>query len=235
MPTAFRTALNPVAGPTDPYFSSVSLLLHMDGTNGSKTFTDSSNSAISVTANGNAQISTTQYKYGGASGSFNGVSTTYLSAPAGSAFNFGTGDFTIETWFYSNITITSPFILDLRTTFNLAWGFGSDSGNLGKLYWFNGTVYQEASATVSSGQWYHLAYSKSGSTGRTFINGNQAFTLTDTVNYAISNPTARFGIRYTGNSGTTPLNGYLDDFRVTKGVARYTSNFTPPTAAFPNS
>ena len=78
-------------------FSSVSLLLHMDGTNGSTLFVDSSQSPKSVTASGNAQISTTQSKFSGSSGLFDG-SGDYLSIPftSGGGFDFGTSNFTVE-------------------------------------------------------------------------------------------------------------------------------------------
>ena len=84
----------------DPFYSAVSMLLPMDGTNGSTTFTDSSLNAITVTAVGNAQVSTTQAKYGGASAYFDGSGDYLDTAGTGIATAFGTGDFTIEFWYY---------------------------------------------------------------------------------------------------------------------------------------
>jgi len=82
---------------SDTYYSNVSLLLHCDGSNGSTTFTDNSPSPKTVTANGNASVSTAQSKFGGASAVFDGTGD-YLSLDGSSGFAFGTGDFTIEFW-----------------------------------------------------------------------------------------------------------------------------------------
>ncbi len=84
------------------------LLLHMDGSNGSTNFVDSAQSR-SVTANGNAQISTSQYKFGGASGYFDG-SGDYLTVPDSSDWTFGTGDFTIDLWVRFSALQDSSFV-----------------------------------------------------------------------------------------------------------------------------
>jgi hypothetical protein len=89
--------------PVDPVFNNVSLLLHGNGTNGSTTITDNSPSPKTVTAVGNAQISTAQSKFGGASIAFDG-SGDYLTVLNSSQFNFGVDDFTIEAWFYRTST-----------------------------------------------------------------------------------------------------------------------------------
>ena len=81
----------------DPFYSAVSLLLPMDGTNGSTAFTDSGPNALTITAVGNTQISTTQSKYGGASGYFDGTGD-YLSISPNTAIDLSSGDFTIEFW-----------------------------------------------------------------------------------------------------------------------------------------
>jgi len=87
------------AGPTDPDFASVVLLLHCNGSNGGTTFTDNSSYGRAMTANGNAQTSTAQSKFNGSSGLFDGAGD-YLTASASSDFTFGTGDYTIESWVY---------------------------------------------------------------------------------------------------------------------------------------
>jgi len=84
----------------DPYYNNVSLLLHGDGANGSTTIVDSSTSPKTVTAVGNAQISTAQSKFGGASLAFDGAGD-YLTIPDDSSFDFGFNDFTIEGWIYT--------------------------------------------------------------------------------------------------------------------------------------
>ena len=94
---AKRANVWPFSQSADPYFSNVSLLLHMDGSNGSTTFTDNSSNGFTVTANGNAQISTAQSKWNGASGYFDGAGD-FLTVPVNSAFELGTGDFDVELW-----------------------------------------------------------------------------------------------------------------------------------------
>lgn len=221
-----------VSGDTDPNFANVSLLLHMDGTNGSTTFTDKSNNALAVTASGNAQISTTQSKFGGASGSFDG-NGDYLTVATNSVFNFGTGDFTVEGWVYLS-SVTGD------------WFIASSSGSGGMFFGYSNTVspygwgvgrtavawdYITAS-TATTNTWYHVAVCRSGTSLRIFVNGTQVGTTnTNSQSYNLSTTSMTIG-----SQGTTYyLNGYIEELRITKGVARYTANFTAPTAAFPDS
>lgn len=225
------------AAVSDPYFSNVSLLLHMDGANGSTTFTDDSNNNFTVTANGNAQISTTQSKFGGASGYFDGIGD-YLSISSNTAFNYGSGDFTIEGWFRSsNVTL-------LQTVFSQISGnpdvrgiairiFNSKVAFLTYTPEGNPSLIVGDISTISSNTWYHFAATKQGNTYRFFLNGNLEDTETATITSSWDSKSIRIGswIDITGRD----FNGYIDDLRITKGVARYTSNFTPPTAPFPNN
>ena len=223
----FQFAAPPV-GPTDPYFSNVSLLLHGDGTNGSTTIVDSSPSPKTVTTFGNLQISTAQSKFGGASIAFNGNS--YLIAETSSA-NFSTEPFTVELWVYFNSTnaSTTP-IVNTYINSNTGWSFSLSNRLLCAAFSGNGidisTTFQPSLAT-----WYHIAMSgQAGASGiRIFVDGiQQGNTYTGAVN---------FGERALAVGAVTSLrlNGYIDDLRITKGVARYTSNFTPPTAPFPDA
>lgn len=216
---------NENAGGTDPDFASVSLLLHMDGSNGSTTFTDSSSNALTVTANNNAEISTAQSKFGGASGLFNGDGAYLLVPDDGTAI--GTGDFTIECWIRITLGTGYRGIVSLVP--------GSDNNTLyvlaDTIIWYD-SGNQAASAQLSSNTWYHVAVARESGTLRTFVDGVESSTdYTSTAN--IASNTARIGTR--GGANGEWYNGYIDDLRITKGVARYTANFTPPTAAFPDS
>ncbi len=210
---------------TDPNFSSVSLLLHMDGSNGSTTFTDSSSSPKAITKYGNAQISTTQSKFGGASGLFDG-NGDYLTASSAD-FSFGTGDFTVEGWMY---------VVD-GTSYKAIASFVSGSNN-NSLYVLNSTLIwfdvtsRAASASFSLSTWHHFAVTRASGVVRVFLNGTKS-SSDYTTSFNIASGSVRIGVR--GASLSEFFNGYIDDFRITKGVARYTANFTPPTAAFPNS
>lgn len=215
----------------DPYFSSVVLLLHCDGADGSTTFTDHSPLGKTVTAVGNAQIDTAQSKFGGASGLFDGTGD-YIQISDSVHTDFGTGDFTIEEHvrfnslgslpaaFYDNddtATVTSGIIIVQQTSSIFRVRI------LGTDYDF--------SWTPSTGTWYHVAVSRSGSSLRAFVEGSQIGTTQTNSSNITNSLTARFGLRQSGIQG---LNGWLDDIRITKGVARYTADYTPSIIPFPN-
>ena len=212
------------ASPTDPDFANVSLLLHGDGTNGSTTIVDSSSSPKTVTAVGDAQISTTQSKFGGSSLAFDGAGDV-LTIPSNTAFAFGTGDFTVEAWVYHTGNINEA-ILSFNS-FHFLYGIS------GQLRFFNATSPSVIDATVSyiDNAWTHVAAVRSGTTVTLYQNGVNVGSGTSSVNYA-NDQNVNVG-SYVGTASF--WEGYIDDLRVTKGVARYTANFTPPTAPFPDA
>jgi hypothetical protein len=214
---------------TDPNFADVSLLLHGDGTNGSTTITDNSPSPKTITAVGNAQISTAQSKFGGASIELG--NNGYATAPSGLPFTFGTGDFTIETWIYI-VTFQSGGLAAIWCNGGGAmgsFGFYILNSKLRADYYF-GAAFQ-GSSTLGLNQWYHIAFAKQGNTFRWFLNGNIDHTSTPVPQNNTSN-LCELGRIWQG-AGNQLI--YIDDFRITKGVARYTAAFTPPTAPFPDS
>jgi hypothetical protein len=211
----------------DPYYSNVSLLLHMDGANGSTTFTDSSLNALAVTPVGNAQISTTQSKYGGASGYFDGSGDYLDTSGTGIATAFGTGDFTIEFWYY-------PLTVSVQQ--NLVDKIGSASNAIymssaGVLKYYVGAD-RITGSTLSANTWYHIALVRYSGTTKLYVNGVQSgASYDDTNNYALNTGSPRIGAAF---NNTVSVNGYIDDFRISR-FARYVSNFTPPTAALPTT
>lgn len=169
---------------------------------------------------GNAQISTVQSKWGGSSMVFNGTNSN-LQLPSTPTFAMGGGDWTVEMWLYPNNVATLQGLLSFGVG---AWRFFLNNSGL----WFlNGasSIVQTAQSIVTTGQWYHVAVCRSGSSVRIFLNGTQiGSTGTDTSTYAA-------GIAYVGSEAAgSYLNGYIDDLRVTRGIARYTTTFTPPTS-----
>jgi hypothetical protein len=221
--------------PNDPSFAFNSLLLHGNGTNGSTVITDSSGSPKAVTAVGNAQISTAQSKFGGSSIAFNGTNS-YIQSASNTAFSYGTGDFTIEFWAYLNSTADQAFYET-----QLVGGIGTRANGFvfvlssGKLNVFSGGTFRGASTTsVTSLAWHHIALVRSGNTFTYYLNGVNDGSFSALVNPAINVTDSSFLCgRLTDTAGYF-LNGYIDDLRITKGVARYTSNFTPPTLPFPD-
>ena len=228
----------------DPYFSNVALLLHGNGTNGSTTITDSSPTPKTVTAVGNAQISTAQSKFGGASIVFNGSSGDSLLVPQSNSFEFPDA-FTMETWVRLNSLPNNYTAFVESVNFNnenAQWHFGISNQN--KLLWYyhypsRGVLnsYNQSSASLPTGAWIHCAVTRdlSGS-GKLFINGVQDGSFSELGSFINIQPNPyNIGRSKIGGSYTSSLNGYIDDLRITKGVARYTANFTPPDAPFPDA
>ena len=215
----------------DQYYPSCSLLLHCDGTNGSTTFTDNSPSPKTVTAYNGAAISTAQSKFGGASGLFDGTND-YLVTPTTSAFTFGTSDFTIELGIYQTVSSVSAYkVLVGDNVYGSVGGWQLYSYNNQLNLWKGGTEIISPSGTLTLNSWNHVVWSRASGNNRIFINGTQVgSTVSDSTNYtstAIYIGAAKDGYGYYA--------GYIDEIRITKGVARYTGNFTPQTSAFPNN
>ena len=180
---------------------------------------------------GNAQISTSVKKYGTGSMYFDG-SGDWLNASSSPNYGYGSGDFTLEFWAYPTSSSGIQVLIDQRT--------GSSTSAVPTIYTSSGTIYYYVSGSnritggsLSLNQWSHISICRSGTSTKLFINGTQSgSTFTDTTTYL--NAPVRVGDGNDG-AGPYPYSGYIDDLRITKGFARYTSNFTPPTAAFPNN
>ena len=178
-----------------------------------------------VYAHGDAKLSTAQKKFGTASLVLDGTGD-YVTVPQQPDFNFGTSDFTFETWVYRNNVTGNQYVLDLRTATNANHPLLYFAATSLVLY-ANGS--NRILGTMSTtGQWAHIAYVRNGSNNMLFVNGTQlGSTWVDSTNWAQTALT--IGASYVA---TSPFNGYIDDFRVSKGVARYTTTFTPPAAPF---
>ena len=232
------------SGSGDIYFISCSLLLHFDSINSSGSFIDNSLNNFAITSSGGAGLSTSQYKFGGASAYFDGVND-YLLIQDNNAFELGNSDFTIETFVYF---VTLPSTNGYQSTIISKW---SSSNNSYEIYLYNNAgTYQlyltySTNGTTSTnlgvnwtpniGQWYHIACVRSSTNVYFWVNGVQQGT-TQSISGTLYNGTAQLEIGGFGlGSANTVLNGYLDELRITKGITRYTSSFTIPTVAFPNS
>ena len=188
-----------------------------------------------ITTYGSAAISTTQSKFGGTSMYFDG-STGYLKSQTSTLFGFGTGDFTLEGWYYFLGTSSNYVLMDFRLN-----GSGNsqvkptlifNTGNVLLYYTAGGTSI--TSSAISTGQWVHIALSRASGVTKLFVNGTQSGSnYTDTNNYGTSS-TCTIGTNG-DNNGYTYSNMYVDEVRITNGYARYTSNFTPQTSAFLNT
>lgn len=185
---------------------------------------------------GSAQVDTAIKQFGTGSLKFNGT-TDSLKTPNNALFDFGTGDFTIEFWLYSAVAWTSQ-----PASAGLLSNKGSDADNAWELYRDGGTPTKInarfalqnnffSGSTPATATWEYWALTRSGTTLRWFKNGVLDATGTNSGNIQSANP---FYIGYTNRYGSY-FNGNIDDLRITKGVCLYTTNFTPPSAAFPNT
>lgn len=223
----------PSSTPADPYYGYTSLLLHMDGTNASTAFVDSGPNAFTVTAAANAQISTTQFKYGTASGYFDGTGDS-LTIPANTALALGAGDYTIEGWFYSLTSGTSlRGMIDFRTAATGTNGLMLRENDGGFLVYLNSATLLSTTTGRVANQWQHVALVRKGTTVTLYVDGVSRATATSST--TLTDNIIRISGFVDTQSNLYTYNGYMDDIRITKGIARYTANFTPPTAAFPNS
>ena len=225
----------------DVHFPNVKLLLPFDGSNGATSTSDSSNSSQSVTFNNSAEISTTQSKFGGSSlscpdGLTSDVSTSWSAMPT------GTEDFTIELWAYfidrtgGGRTETDFGIWGNRNTsgtnnIHMYVGYPDDN-MLGFL--INDTDVQLTTTwnvTSNLNAWHHIALTRASNTFRLFVDGTQVGTITSTATM-----TRSYSDLFIGSSGhtwnaTRATRGFIDGFRITRSIARYTSAFTVPSSA----
>lgn len=236
---AVRVATGAPASPGDASYGSLSLLLHGEGANGSTTILDSSPYAHAITRVSPAAISTAQLRFGVSSiGLGNGG---YLTIPSNAAIDLTTGDFTVEAWARFGFVNVHSIVINR----------GSATGNYPYQIWMNssaaggpkigaravasggGLAFDlTGTTTVVAGVWYHLALTRSGSSIRLFVNG--ALEASATFSGSFFSGTLPVAIGAYDN-GVAPMNGgFVDEVRITKGAARYTAPFTPPTLAFPD-
>ena len=174
-----------------------------------------------------AKLSTSQKKFGASSLALNGT-TDYITVASTPDFAFGTGAFCLEAWIYNTAQGSSnQIIFDFRST-NPQWAptFYINATTNTLRFVANGNVLIESTGTIPLNTWTHIALAKSGTSTKMFVDGTQTgSTYTDNNTY-VQGPLT-LGARF---DGTTAFVGYIDDVRISKGVARYTTNFTAPTS-----
>ena len=206
-------------------------LCNFNGTNGSTTFTEETGKTI--TRYGNAVISTAQYKFGGASGYFDG-SGDVLSSPNSSDFYFATGSFTIEAWVRPSTISSVRAVCSQRSSDYRGWVLMVSATGALQFAVTNTDIYNWvnilSASSLSVNEWAHVAASFDGVTLRLFINGTQCAS-TSIFNGTPTNGSGPFYVGRDRDTDTTrDWQGYIDDLRITKGLARYTADFTPPTS-----
>jgi hypothetical protein len=224
----------------DPYWANVVLMLHFDGVDGSTTFTDSSLSAQVSSPTGAASLSIAQTKFGPTALGLPGASTVNVAQTAD--LRFLSADFTIEGWFYFTSVGGSTNVLTMRNFNSLNGGFALQINNGGWQFQFTETTQNQSSLTSfvfgsvapPQNQWLHAALVKSGLVFRLFVGGQQvgnSYIASAQPREEATGAPLTIGGPLENNAFMT---GFVDDLRITKGIARYTGPFNIPAEAFPD-
>lgn len=215
---------------SDPYAGNVVLLLPCVGVNNGTKFTDCSPIKRTVTRTGNAVTKTDVYKYYGSSGYFDG-SADYLSIADSDDFTFGYSDFTLEAWIRpqsSTATIQGIIAQRYSSTGNHSFSFWTQtSGTLAFEANDNSFTCYSNGGVVPLNTWSHVAACRSGNKLRLFVNGVVVKEQAITDGLYSENQVILVG-RGSSSLSNTDFKGHISDLRVTKGVARYVADFTPP-------
>lgn len=211
------------------------LMLHFNGANGSTVFLDSSLSPKTVTQYGNAQISTAQSVFGGASGLFGGAGS-YITLPDSTDWNFVNGDFTVDMRIRLNDVTSLQRILGQTEAANRYWSFNSGKDGVGQYLeigmtdtsGYKGHAY--GYTNLNTNTWYHIAFVRHNSVFLIFVNGVSIPVTTATPLSSMGDVNSCLYIGQRG-SGIEYLNGYIDELRISS-IARWASNFTPPTQEY---
>ncbi|MDP3790663.1 MAG: LamG-like jellyroll fold domain-containing protein [Candidatus Omnitrophota bacterium] len=195
------------------------LLLHLNDTNGAASTIDDSYADYEVVFNGDARLDATSARFGSSSLYLDG-SGDYLSVSDSPDWDFGTGDFTLETFVNFNSLGTAYF-------------FDRNNTNGYTLYWHNNNIYYASNGSDKVSQywvpqvnrWYHVALVRSSGLVKIFVDGTQLGSdVADNTDLTYANPLI---IGASANGGNS-FNGWMDEVKIVKGKALWTSSFTPP-------
>jgi len=240
---ADRIILAAGGGRLDRYTKS---LLHFNGADGSTNFKDETGRIWTKYSHGlnNARISTATSKFGGASGIFDDNAYNFISTPYSSDFALGAEDFTIDFWIRFRSTPYGGGVLTFKNdstgeySYGITVGYDDESNKtsfnfehreVGSDNYYYGPTFILYSGAFPLDSWRHIELARNGSRLYGFLNGVKQ-----------SEQTISFTVRPVSGAklflGSNPLisgnNMYIDEFRFSKGIARHTSNFTPPTEEY---
>jgi prepilin-type N-terminal cleavage/methylation domain-containing protein len=215
--------------------SNTVLLMHMDGTDNGTTFNDQTGKI--VTRYGDTKTVTGTKKLGTAAAYFDG-NGDYLSVPNSDDFSFGSGDFTIDFWI-------KPLLASTQMIYRAPYGTSgyapievAFNGKMRTLFSSNGIDWMNPSNNAWNtvlflgGNWYHVAIVRNGGAIKGYLNGVEDFSYNVGNSTSLITPNQTSLIGYYLSTQPVHFNGYIDEFRVTKGVARWTSDFTPPNSQY---
>jgi concanavalin A-like lectin/glucanase superfamily protein len=198
-------------------------LLHFDGVNGGTVFTDVKGHTFSVQG-GTPTTSTSQFKFGTAS--LTGPTTSAITSPASADWQFP-GDFTVDCWVFQPDITTARDIIGIGAP---AVGIILRATGSGTFSFYRGA--DHAGGTCVANTWQHVAAVRSGSTCSLYVNGTSVASFTNSS--TLGDNTTTLTIPYSTTFGQGGNGMFVDEMRIIKGTAAWTSNFTPPTAAYTN-
>jgi hypothetical protein len=223
--------------PTSPLTAIANTSLLLNFTNAQ--IYDAAAGVVSETV-GAAKVNTAIKQFGaGSIDLYTNNNTDYLFLKSANAADLGSGDFTVEFWMYPQTLTTSysadsyACIMDADTAAGVsstAWWVVHQQNQT--IYWGtnNGTVAGITGNVITAANtWHHVAISRASGVIKTFVNGNQANTVSYSTAIGAQNRNLYIGKQPTNSRY---FKGYIDDVRISKGLARYRYNFTPPTRAF---
>lgn len=218
----------PSAG--DPHWASVSALLNFD--TGSGDAVDAGPLGL-VLARGELAGYSSESRFGPYAASFPGGDASSFAAGIDAAFEFGAGEFTIEGWAKASTSATDQVLLSMRRTVSGIYSNMVRISSAGRLGWSDGTAWRETSTTVPYGAYFHWAVSRVAGQLNIYINGVAGYSVANSAD--LSTPRGLvIGRTDVGDSQPAlAFVGLQDEIRITKGVGRYNTTFTPPTAPFP--
>jgi hypothetical protein len=223
--------LNPAVAGIDGY---VKAMLHFDGADTSTTITDSIGVPKTWTVSGGAQLKTDQKKFGTASLYMDGAGD-YISTADSADWELGSGDYTIDFW----VRIANYYFSDGGVTVFLQ---GQDVNNWHALaidgaqlrYWVKSggsfLLNYQPSKTMSTNTWYHIAIVRYGATVHLYVDGTELGTGVAAA--TVPNYSSSLFIGANALGILHDYNGYIDEFRWSKGIAGWTGNFDPPSSAY---
>jgi hypothetical protein len=230
----------PVVGWTPPPAGNDSftyLLLHCDGSDGSTSFPDASQSNLTMSVTGNAQVDAAQSKFGAGSLLLDGMGD-YLFHNSTSVFDFGTGDFAIDFWLRlagSQVgSEAAHCLIDLRSSggANEPYVFYVQDGEASELFYLFSDELIHQEFDVPTEAWLHIAMTRASGVFRCFLDGSLLASTTRTDNCTNGRLTIGTFVDQRNTSDDWKLAGWMDEIRISKGAARWTASFSPPTTPY---
>jgi hypothetical protein len=209
------------------------VLMHFNGDDAATTFIDENagGSSHTWTANGNAQLDTAEKKFGSASGLFDGTGD-YVTTPDHADYTFGSGEFTVECWFNrAGGNGTGRCMIGHVNTILTSHNFNLALNTANRVMFDTTGPTVTGTTTFTATGWHHAAAVRTGDTLKLFVDGVQEGGDVAIVG-DMGASTGALSVGRWGEANSQYWNGWIDEVRISKGIARWTANFTPPTLPY---